>query len=292
MLSIIIPAYREPYLNKTIDSLLKNAVGEIEILPVIDGYTPTEPVRVDPRVKPIIVKKNAGMRAAENLGISKAIGEYILQCDAHCVFAKGYDKVLIEDCEDNWLMIPSRYFLDEKNWDRIGGRHPSNYHYLSFPLETSYGLGMWVSEWQDRREERKEYDIDDDMTMQESCWFANKKYFMEHIWPLDDRPETYGSFVAANLEIGLKYWLGGGAVKINKRTWYAHLDKRGHHYMKRMFSRRHKKDEYVVKCFTWATKHWINDREPNMIHPFSWLIEKFNPPGWEGDWEKRIAKFK
>ena len=43
MISIIIPAHREPYLQKTIDSLLEGAVGDVEILPVLDGWNPEKP---------------------------------------------------------------------------------------------------------------------------------------------------------------------------------------------------------------------------------------------------------
>ena len=104
-LSIIVPAYREPYLNKTIDSLLKNAVGEIEILPVLDCYIPYEPVMLDPRVKPINLGSNMGMRNAINAGLAKATGEYVMKIDAHCIVDLGFDKKLIDDCAENWLVV-------------------------------------------------------------------------------------------------------------------------------------------------------------------------------------------
>lgn len=40
MLSVIIPSWKDPLLQKTIDSLLENAGGEIEIIAVLDGYWP------------------------------------------------------------------------------------------------------------------------------------------------------------------------------------------------------------------------------------------------------------
>lgn len=70
MVSIIIPAYKDPFLQKTIDSLLENAEGEIEIIPVLDGYIPETEVKSDSRVKVISFKKNQGMRGAINAGLS------------------------------------------------------------------------------------------------------------------------------------------------------------------------------------------------------------------------------
>jgi hypothetical protein len=102
---------------------------------------------------------------------------------------------------------------------------------------------------------------------------------MEHIGFLDET--NYGCFSQEQQEIGLKYWLGGGAIKTTNKTSYAHLFKKAHHYESARFSHRHKKDEEAIRGNEWATKHWMRDEEPNMIHSFRWLIEKFNPPGWE-----------
>ena len=46
-LSIIIPSYYDPLLQKTIDSLLENAEGEIEIIAILDGYQPIVPIKED-----------------------------------------------------------------------------------------------------------------------------------------------------------------------------------------------------------------------------------------------------
>ena len=37
MLSIIIPSYKDPLLQRTIDDILENAQGDIEIIAVLDG---------------------------------------------------------------------------------------------------------------------------------------------------------------------------------------------------------------------------------------------------------------
>lgn len=215
-----------------------------------------------------------------------------MKCDSHCMFGPGYDKTMARACKDNWLMIPRRYALNAVKWQVDKKRPVRDYHYISFPVETKrYGTSISNQDWLHRTSERntQEYDIDDTMSFQGSCWFANRKYFMERIRYLDGRRETYGSFGGEQLEIGLKYWLGGGEVKVIKKTWYAHLSKRSHHYKKGMFSRNYKTNFNVVCSRTWNTKHWLGNEEPNMIHPFSWLVEKFWPvPSWPEDRDQWI----
>lgn len=284
MVSIIIPAFRDPFLQKTIDSLLENAQGEIEVIPVLDGFIPEMELKPDPRVKAIRLPKNRGMRAAINAGIAKSHGKFIMKCDSHCLFGPGYDKIMTENCRYNWLMIPRRYSLDEIDWQRNEKRPIRDYHYLAYPDKTkSNGIWLVNVDWTQRTYERNKpkYDIDDTMTFQGSCWLANKKYFMKRVGFLDDRKQAYGSFGGEQLEIGLKYWLGGGKVKIIKKTWYAHLSKRMRHYKAGLFTRDYKIYKNVVGPRTWSAKHWLNNKEPGMIHPFSWLVEKFWPvPTW------------
>ena len=81
MLSIIIPSYKDPLLHKTIDSLLSNAEGEIEIIPVLDGYYPETPIRNDKRIKILHLGKNRGMRGAINAGVLISRGEFIMRTD-------------------------------------------------------------------------------------------------------------------------------------------------------------------------------------------------------------------
>ena len=290
MVSIVIPAYREPFLNKTIESLLKNAEGEIEIIPVIDGYTLDEPLIDDFRVKPIYLGKNTGMRQAENTGIARARGEYLMKCDAHCVFGEGFDWTLSDNCEENWLLIPRRYSVKEDTWDRDEKRIVRDYHYIVFPKESDYGYSLYAAGWHERTKERKDpkYDIDDTMAFQGSCWFANRKYFIKTVGLLDGRQETYSGFGHEQIEVGLNYWLKGGEVKVIKKTWYAHLGKTKPHYLARLFSRKYKKNPNTKQSHTWATARWMNDEEPGIIHPFSWLIEKFWPiPSWTEDWQEK-----
>lgn len=292
MLSIIIPSSGDIYLQKTINDVLAKAKGEIEVIVILDGNKDKD-LKKDSRVKEIYLEKVIGMRGAINAGIKASTGDWIMKLDSHCIIGQDFDKIMIENCQEDWLMIPSRYVLDEIEWKRNENRFIKNYHYLNFPIKTTgYGYAMTPHELQ-RMEGTLKNDIDDVMTFQGSCWLANKKYFMEHIGYMDDNPKTYGHWAGDQLELGMKYWLGGGAIKVNKKTWYAHLAKRKHHYVSGQYRRMYKKSRYNIDRYTWASKHWINNEEPNMIHTFDWFIKKFSPvPNWELNWQEIWESYK
>ncbi|OGH53153.1 MAG: hypothetical protein A3G15_02180 [Candidatus Levybacteria bacterium RIFCSPLOWO2_12_FULL_40_10] len=295
MISIIIPAFKEPFMQKTIDSILKSARGNVEILPVFDGRSPDKPIKPDSRVKVIMLKKHMGMRAAINAGISQAKGKFIMKCDAHCAFGAGFDKILSENCAEDWVVVPRRYSLDDSKWQRNKNRPYRDYNFIVYPTPNHnkiYGISMSNSDWTERTEQRQDpkYDIDDNMTFQGSCWMAQKNHFLKQVGFLDDRSETYGPFADEYLEIGLKYWLKGSQVKIIKKTWYAHLTKMKRHYQAGLFTKKHKNN--LAKNRTWASKHWMNNEEQGLINPISWLIEKFWPvPTWPEDRSKWVFSY-
>jgi len=282
-LSVIIPSYRDPLLQKTIDSILENSEGDIEVIPVLDGYR--QDIKKNPRVNVIQYDNNKGTRGAINAGLEVAKGDFVAKIDSHCIVAQGFDKIMCDNCAEDWLLVPRRYSLDEINWKRDDKRPICDYHFLNFPVDSEYGYGMFAQPDFNKTHHYRHLMIDDTMSMQASCWLANKKYFMEHIGFLDNRKERYGCYGGEYIEIGLKYWLGGGVMKVNKKTWYAHLSKRQHHYDKEIYTRSYKQITTVNR--NWSTKHWINNEEPNMKYKFEWFIEKFWPiPTWEDNWQE------
>lgn len=77
------PAYNvEPYFRQAMESVIKQSLKEIEIIPVDDGSSDNcgrimdEYAGKDPRVKPIH-KKNGGYGSAVNAGLKAASGEYV-----------------------------------------------------------------------------------------------------------------------------------------------------------------------------------------------------------------------
>lgn len=247
--SIIIPARKEEFLDRTVQDIKKKATGDIEV----------------------IVVENKELRPAINEAAAMAKGEYLMKIDAHCALGEGFDEILQKDCEDNWLVVPSKYSLLVNTWERF--REPWNYFYLTFP----YGPGMSFIGLHEKNygpninKIHQAIDIDDIITFQGSCWFLSKKLW-DKIGPMDHEHYYYAHEAP---ELGLKTWLSGGRVVINKRTWYAHLFK-GNAY-KRKFSRERRKWERAI---IWSTEYWM--KQPGMKQ----LIEKFWPmPGWPDDWE-------
>ena len=257
-------------MGRTVQSLLDTSeLGkELEILVVLDGWKPTLPIPNDPRVKIIELERNQGMRNAINEGLKQSQGEYIIKLDPHCAVDQGFDKKMVENTRENWLTIPSRYSLDEGNWTRNLHRPIREYHYLSFPTKERYALDS--INWS--RPGRGKILIDNVMTTQGSCWCANRKYFMKHVGLLDDK--NYGSFVGEAQEIGMKYWLGDGEMKVIKTTWYAHLSKRSSHFASGEYERASKKDKMATKGNAYCVDYW-------MAHPkFKDFIKRFSPPTW------------
>lgn len=271
-LSIIIPSRTDTYLQKTIDDLIAKAEGEIEIIVVLDGYWPeTFNWQKD---KVVVIhhgtpESNKGMRASINLGMSYARGKYVMKLDEHCMVAYGFDKKLIADCEDDWIVVPRRYRLDADNWKIIkDGRPPIDYMYIE-----NKGGYLHGTLWNEKAKERKDIMIDDLMTFQGSCWFMNKSYW-EKIGPMDD--ENYGQFANEAQELGNKAWLSGGRVVVNKKTWYAHWhkDRSGYNFTN---AQQKAFNESVEKGRKYSSDFWLNNKWDKRIHDYQWLEEKFAP---------------
>jgi len=265
--SILIPARNEIFLQHTITDLLTKAEGSIEVIAILDGYWPSPQLINDVRLKIIHRGHSQGMRAAINAGAAIAKGKYLLKSDAHCMFAPGFDKILTEQCDKNWVVVPRRFSLDPEKWELIDNpKYPIDYMYLSNDL---HGV-PWNEKNKDP--ELKKKLIDETMSNQGSVWFMAKDYFHE----LELMDETsYGIFWNEFQEIGLKCWLSGGRVMVNKKTWYAHWHKTNE------FGRGYslsggEQSKALAAVDRWKTMGWHKQ-----TLPLSWLIERFFPvPSW------------
>lgn len=297
-LSIIIPDRNgQPYLQKTVDDLLLKAETNIEIVVVCDGVWPDSQLKTDPRVLILhhgMVHDNLGMRAGINKGIAISKGKYIMKTDEHTMFDQGFDKKLMADCADNWVVIPRRLRLDGENWALIeDGRPPVDYMYLAYPYERPFDktCGLHGSEWKERYYERINVLIDDTMSWQGSCWFTTRKHWDTTIKELDT--ENYGTFTQEAQEIGNKTWLSGGRLVVNKKTWYAHMHKgskgKGYGFSKEQYQ---KHMEGTERGRLFCIDYWVNDKHlienPDWL-PFDWLLKHFDPvPTWPEDWQEQI----
>lgn len=293
MVSVVIPSRSDQYLQKTVDSLLNTAKEAVEVIVVFDGIWPDPMLKDDKRVRVIhqgTIHNNYGMRAAINAGMSIAKGEYVMKLDEHCMVDEGWDVKLKEDCENNWVVVPRRYRLDAENWKILDdGRAPVDYMYIAYPYEVPYDrrCGLYGGGIDKQRtHDRKEILLDETMSMQGSCYFMKKKYWDELIHPLDD--VNYGTFNHEAQEIHLKVQLSGGKLMVNKKTWYAHYHKgtkgKGYGFSREQY-KKHESDK--EKARRYAIDYWLTTKD--YTHDFPWLIEHFNPPGWER-WQERIKE--
>ncbi len=233
MLSVIIPSYKDPLLHKTIDSLLVNSESIIEIIVVLDGYKLEKEIINDRRIKVIDLPKNVGMREAINVGVQNARGEYIMRVDEHCKFGKGYDRILTETIEDNWIVTPRRYLLNPETWECIG--EPIDYEKLVIAV-VMYGKRKGRKKfhgvnWPERSKIFADKMIDEKTGLQGSCWLMPKKWWKKIIGALQTK--GYGMLYQDQMEVCFKTWRAGGKLMLNKNTWYAHKSKewpRTHHY--------------------------------------------------------------
>lgn len=271
---IIIPARNEVYLTKTVHDVFAKAEGEIAVYVVLEGYWPEgwdkTADQYPGRLITIHHGQPWGMRACINQAASIAIDcDYLLKCDAHVMFAPGFDLDLQKHCPSRTIVVPRRYRLDAEKWEVIqDGRPPVDYEYLTPP--DSNGGGLKGKAWYERGRERADVLCDELFLFQGSCWMMPRAYFYE-LELMDE--ENYGTFYKEALELSCKAWLSGGSVRVVKSTSYSHLHKQKRGYSMPSEEER-KANEYSRK---WLTNETGWNKQ---TLPFSFLLEKFNPPGW------------
>jgi len=284
--SVIIPSCRELFLAPTVKDVLDKARGDVEVIVHLDGYWPDPPLPEDPRLMLVHSGVQLGMRPGINRAVAASSGEYLMKLDAHCMVDEGFDEVLKADCGDDWIVVPRRNRLDAENWClQDVGKPPIDAHYLSYPFErdNDTSCGLHGTPWSDRAAARKDVLVDDEMSSQGSCWFMSRKHW-QRVGPLD--VERYGNFIQEFQELGCKTWLGGGEVKVNKKTSYAHLHK-GKKYGRgySLSNSRHKEGG------DFATRYWMLDRWKQRKHDMRWLVEKFSPvPSWPEDLDEAFSR--
>ena len=268
MLSVIIPARNEIYLEKTIRSVLDAAEGEIEILVILDGYLPDPVIHMnDSRVIFYPFKESIGQRAAVNFGAKVAKGNFIMKLDAHCSVDKGFDVKLAADCEYDVTMIPRMYNLDVEKWEPKWRRY-HDYLYIG----GSPGR-LLRAEYYGYKHQITDNLIDDTMCCMGPGFFMHKDRF----WELGGMDEGHGSWGQMGVELACKAWLSGGSMKVNKKTWFAHWFRGGGGPG---FSYPISGKD-VEKAREYSRDLWMNNKWLGQKRDFQWMLDKFNPPGWE-----------
>ncbi len=292
--SIIIPCRVETYqvspgvsiLARTVQDIYEKATGEFEVIVAFDGppYTslPDYPnlIRMD--------MPWAGTKPAINAAADIATGKYLFKVDAHCMFAKGFDEVLQQGMQDNWVVMPRFYVLDAEKWQWQDDRF---YDYFFLPCPFTYKRGFLFQaggHWKDRTRARLDVaPLDENMKLHGSAFFMAKDYFMNCLGGLSSVGS--GTWNGEDAEITFKTWLGpwDGKVVVNKDTWYAHMHRGGQRPREW-----HVSFDEAYASARWTAKYWMSNSWGQRVRDIEWLIDKFWPvPGWPDDWRELYGQW-
>ena len=128
LISIIVPVYNvEAYLDRCMESILKQTYKRLEIILVDDGSTDSSRekcdayAKQDSRIK-VIHKKNSGLSDARNAGLALATGDYIGYVDSDDWIEPDMYQSLYDACaEHDAELAVCRYFREYQDRTEAGG---------------------------------------------------------------------------------------------------------------------------------------------------------------------------
>ncbi len=292
-LSILIPSRNERWLRHTVEDILRNREAQTEVIVVLDGALPTEPIPTYPDVTIVSLPKSVGQRAACNVACKLSQAKYVMKVDAHCSFDKGFDRKLIEVMQDNWTLVPAMRNLHAFDWvcecgfrkyqgptipcPECGKEMHREVVWVGkkSPLSTSYRFTSQLEfkYWKEYKQ-HQHGDIVDTLSLQGSCFMITRERYLG----LDICDESLGSWGGQGSEVALKTWLSGGEVKVNKNTWYAHLFRTQGGDFSFPYPNPGKEQKNAKDSLR---RMFLNDLWPLAVHNIQWLIDRFAPvPDW------------
>lgn len=303
-LSVLIPARNEQFLSRTVADILEHSEADTEVIVVLDGPSPHEPPPDDKRVRVVRLAQSIGQRAATNMAAVLSNAKYLMKCDAHCSFAQGFDRVLLEDIEPGMTLVPTMRNLHVFDYVCPNGhrRYQSGpgpcatcgepttmeliWHAKENPQSRSYCFDsephfQYFREY-NRRPQNKRGPLTETMSLQGSCFMLSR----DDYWRLGICDESFGSWGSQGIEVAVKTWLSGGRCLVDWRTWYAHCFRTqpgfGFPYPLSGTQVEHAKGQVRDLFF--------ENKWPLQVHPLSWLVERFWPvPGWTVEDLERIG---
>ena len=293
-LSILIPARNEMFLRETVIDIVNHIEGDTEVIVVMDGQWADPGLPQHERVNIIYVPTSIGQRASTNLAARLSKAKYIMKVDAHCAFDDGFDRKMIDDMQDDWTMVPTMKNLHAFDWvcnnghRKYQGPTPEKCEECGEPMTRDI---VWIAKkspnstayrfdtklkfeyWGDLKK-RQKGDIVETMSLQGSCFMMTR----EKYWELDICDEKHGSWGQQGTEVALKTWLSGGKVMENRKTWYAHMFRTqgGDFGFPYPIS-----GNDVMRARRYSRELFLGNKWEKAKYPLKWLIDKFNPPGWE-----------
>ena len=309
-LSILIPARNEMFLAQTVRNILENIRGKTEIIVVLDGAWADPPLPDDPRLTVVYHNESVGQRAATNDACKLSNARWVMKCDAHVAFDEGFDVKMMQEMEghDDWTMMPRLYNLHVFDWKckKCGnqwyqGPTPTFCHINQDEKNPNPNCDSTQFErviiWKPRLNRRSDFmrfdndlhfqyfgeygkreeskgDIADSMSLLGACFMLTR----ERYWDLNICDEEYGSWGGQGTEVACKSWLSGGALKVNKKTWYSHLFRTQGGDFGFPYPQSNKQVEHARQM---NRDYWFKNSWDKQTRPLRWLVEKFWPvPGW------------
>ena len=299
-LSIIIPARNEMFLKRTIDDILQNIEADTEVIAVCDGNWPDPPIPDNDRVVVLHYTTPIGQRAATNAGAKLSQAKYVMKVDAHCAFDKGFDRKLMEDCQPDWILIPTMWNLHAFDWlcDECGNRTYQGFKPdkcekcagKKFSMDViwkprgnkvtyswMFDKNLQFQYWR-KHHKRHPEDLIETMSFIGACMFMEREYY----WALDGCDENAQIWGQFGTEWACKTWLSGGKLVTTRKTWFGHMFRTGN--FRNNGSSAFPYDlsqETIDEARKYSQDFWLNNRWPKAIHDVQWLVEKFKPvPTW------------
>lgn len=217
VVSVIIPSRNDRYLADTLESVYASHANfgdtELEAVVVLDGPSNFE-VPAYPNLTILHNARPAGIRPSINRAVAASHGDYLLKLDAHCIVGPNFINTLLEDMQDDWVSVASRYTLDLETLEARPRR--VDYYYLSCPWTHPVAFMMQSCPWIRKTEAWADKPVDDLLCFQGSMWLMSRAHW-DWLGGLGEDMDF-----CEHHEISFKTWYGGRRVVINKNAWYAH----------------------------------------------------------------------
>jgi hypothetical protein len=281
---------------------LEHTSEQSEILVGLDGYWPTTPIKDHPRVKIFHVTEAIGQRAMQNQLARLSKAEFVAKIDAHCAVDQDFDLKMFEFfkkvgkdvvaapimknlhcfnllCKNGHrrYQSPSGPCAEcgeptEKEIVWISKPRPESTSYC-FDATPHFQYNREYTRTKEYREMKEKYGYTESMSLQGNFFMASRHNY----WKYQLCDESLGNWGNQGIEVACAAWLSGLRVLICHDTWQSHLFRtQGGDFS---FPWQAKDKDINNTKDAVVDKYW-NMKHPRQIHPVSWLVKKFNPPGW------------
>ena len=283
--SVIIPARNERYILPTVEGLLAQARGPVDIWVLADGYAREPGKRVteadldvfeeqlgglralalsDSRVNLVESEQPVGQRVGINELMRRAGGKYMFKLDAHCQVSPGYDRALAAACGDDDWVIPATRSLDPVTWE--AGDRDFGWVYLDSDLQVNW----WRRPpWADQVGP-----IAETMAFIGLAWFCRADLW-RRLGGYDERLAHWGE---SGTELTAKAWLCNptGRMLLHRGVTVAHWFRRHESWPYRPMAQAIELTKRRLRSEIWSGTY------PGQVHRVEWLAGRFWPvPTWD-----------